>query len=76
MAKFVASFKKRGELLQNKPPHLPQIENENIAKGTTDQSLTNSCDKLKKPMYQFWQIYVTTKRNPFTNFDKSMYQLR
>ena len=27
-------------------------------------------------MYTFWQIPVTTQRHPYTNFDKSIQQLR
>ena len=59
---MVASFKKitqRGELLKNNTPSLPQIENENIAKGTKDPSLTNSCEKLKKSIYQFFLSILT-----------------
>ena len=34
-------------------------------------TLTTPRNNLKKSMYQFWQIHLTSQRNPINNFSKN-----
>ena len=40
------------------------------ARKACTTTLTNPYNNEEKSMHQFWQIYVTTSRNPSSNFDK------
>ena len=40
------------------------------ARKACTTTLTNPYNIEEKSMHQFWQIYVTTSRNPSSNFDK------
>ena len=39
------------------------------------RTLTNPRNNSEKSIYQFWQIYATTQRNAYIDFDKSIKQL-